>query len=241
MATNNAINNTLPSGITVSGGAVAINSGTSAFGLSTDASATTVSIANGGAVKAITIGSTNTTSSMVLQSGSGNIVHNTGLTVDSSGRTTNGAQPAFYAYNSAGATNVTGDSTAYTVVFDTAVINQGSYYNTGTSLFTAPITGLYFFATSIDYNNIAAGHTTAQLSVQVTGTSSSGSLISYNNPAAIKGGGSTVVQSASLLIKMTSADTAKVVLQVVGSTKTIGISSGTASSPACTFAGYLVC
>ena len=73
MAINNSINNSCLGGITVSGGAVAINSGTNALGISTDASATILSIGTGGAVKTITIGSTNTTSTTNLTSGSGGV------------------------------------------------------------------------------------------------------------------------------------------------------------------------
>jgi hypothetical protein len=73
MATNNGINNSCLTGITVSGGAVSVDSGTSACGISTDASATTLSIGTGNAVKTITVGSTNTTSTTNLTSGSGGV------------------------------------------------------------------------------------------------------------------------------------------------------------------------
>ena len=64
MAQNNALNNrsstlTVDNAFTVTTGTVSINSGTSALGISTDASATTVSLATGGAVKGVTLGSTN--------------------------------------------------------------------------------------------------------------------------------------------------------------------------------------
>lgn len=62
---------TVTGAVTTSGGAVTINSGTNALGISTDASATTVSLATGGAVKAVTLGSTNSTSATTVQSGSG--------------------------------------------------------------------------------------------------------------------------------------------------------------------------
>ena len=68
MATNNSWNNT------ITDAAVTINTGTNALSLSTDASATTVTIATGGAVKAVTLGSTNTTSSLTLQSGTGDLL-----------------------------------------------------------------------------------------------------------------------------------------------------------------------
>jgi hypothetical protein len=76
MAENNAINNrsstlTVDNGFVVTTGTTTINSGTSALGISTDASATTVNIATGAAVKTTVLGSTNSTSATTVQSGSG--------------------------------------------------------------------------------------------------------------------------------------------------------------------------
>lgn len=59
--------------ITATNGALTINSGTGALGISTDASATTVSFATGGAVKTVTLGSTNSTSTTTVQSGTGGV------------------------------------------------------------------------------------------------------------------------------------------------------------------------
>lgn len=83
MATINSINNTIaaanftvPAGsatitgaFTTSGGAVSINSGTASFDMSNDASATTVNIGTGAAVKTVAIGSSNSTSSLSLRFG----------------------------------------------------------------------------------------------------------------------------------------------------------------------------
>jgi len=64
---------TSDAGLTTSGGATTLNSGTNATNISTDASATTVHIATGAAVKTTVLGSTNTTSTTTIQSGSGGI------------------------------------------------------------------------------------------------------------------------------------------------------------------------
>jgi hypothetical protein len=55
-------------------GAITINSGTGALGISTNANATTVSIATGGAAKTLVLGSTNTTSTTTINSGSGGVL-----------------------------------------------------------------------------------------------------------------------------------------------------------------------
>lgn len=77
-STNSTSATTVQSGsgalnVTATGGALTINSGTGALAISNDASATTVTIGTGAAAKTITLGSTNTTSTTNLQSGSGGI------------------------------------------------------------------------------------------------------------------------------------------------------------------------
>ena len=61
------------SAITATNGAITINSGTGTLSVSSDAAATTVNLGTGGAAKTVTLGSTNTTSTTNLQSGSGGI------------------------------------------------------------------------------------------------------------------------------------------------------------------------
>jgi len=58
-------------------------------------------------------------------------------------------QPAFFAYNSTLRTNVTGDGTSYTIVFNTDLLDQNSDYNNTTGVFTAPVTGFYKFFASV--------------------------------------------------------------------------------------------
>ena len=69
MSTNNNWNNQ----IAAANSAILLNSGTNAVNVSTDAFATSVSIATGAGNKTLTLGSTTTTSTTNLQSGSGGI------------------------------------------------------------------------------------------------------------------------------------------------------------------------
>lgn len=57
--------------VTATGGALTINSGIGALAISNDASATTLTIGTGGAVKTVTLGSTNTTSVTTIACGTG--------------------------------------------------------------------------------------------------------------------------------------------------------------------------
>ena len=137
--------------VTSTGGALTINSGVGALAISNDASATTITIGTGGAVKGITLGSTNTTSSTIVQSGTGNVAINTGLTIDSTGRNYNTKQPCFLAYLGTGDNNVTGNGAVYRLGSGNAltkVFDIGNNLNTN-GTFTAPITGKYYFSADV--------------------------------------------------------------------------------------------
>lgn len=246
-STNSTSATTVQSGsgalnVTSTNGALTINSGTGALGISTDASATTVSFATGAAVKGVTLGSTNTTSSTAIKSGTGNVAINSGLTIDSTGRNYNTVQPAFlYNLNSSTSNNVTGDGTTYTVLPATQKFDQGSNFNTGTGTFTAPITGKYQFNWACMVQNIGAGHTTFQLQIKCTNAQYN---FSYLSPTAAQASGNFLEMNGSTLANMTAADTALFQVIVAGSTKTIGVHGNTmdGSNQGFTFvSGFLVC
>ena len=70
---------------------------------------------------------------------------NTAMTIDSSGRVTTPARPAFWAYKA----DNTGIVSTGTYVFNVAPVNVGNCYNTTNGVFTAPVTGLYHFSVSL--------------------------------------------------------------------------------------------
>ena len=73
----------------------------------------------------------------------------------------NQAQTVLYAYLSSETGAVTGDGTAYTVLFDKSTDTSASY-NSGTGLYTIPKTGNWFIGYTIQYDSIASGATTFQ-------------------------------------------------------------------------------
>ncbi len=54
-------------------------------------------------------------------------------------------QPLFSVFLTNVISNVTGDGTVYTIIYDTVIANQGSSFNTGTGTYTAPLTGCHQF------------------------------------------------------------------------------------------------
>ena len=125
--------------------------------------------------------------------------------------------------------NVTGDGTVYTIIYDTSNFDTTSSFNLGTGTFTAPSTGYYFFTLNISTQNVGAAHT-----VGVANIGSGLATLQFNpfGQADSTGRGTMAVNN---LVHMNSGDTLQTSLQISGGTKTISI-GGAASF--CYFSGY---
>jgi len=232
MATQNSLNKTSggftsTGGLANTAGIVAINSTTSACGISTDASATTVLIATGGAVKTVTLGSTNTTSSTIIKSGTGNIAMNSGLTVDSTGRMTNAMQPMFLVGRNADIANITGNNTLYTIPWDTELYDIGS--NFAASTFTAPVTGKYLLST-----NLTAIYSAGYL-YAIVGIYTTSSTYTFNFGPLPGGGVTNLTQNVSAIANMTAGDTAVVKMFWGNAAKTVGVQGNTGAGSVTTY------
>ena len=76
------------------------------------------------------------------------------------------------AYLSTSPTNISGDGTVYTIIFDTVQYDSGSNYNNSNGQFTAPATGKYFVATNVYFTNLSTSYTEITLGVDVNGAGS---------------------------------------------------------------------
>lgn len=140
---------------------------------------------------------------------------NTAVKITTAGEMTKPLQPAFLVTNGTGAADVTGDGTAYTVLWPTEVYDQGGDFATNT--FTAPVTGRYFLQANVFARQIGTAHTPIVLAIVTTArtynatwTTATGTITSY--PLHI-----------CVVADMSATDTAFVRLTVSGSTKTVDI------------------
>lgn len=186
-----------------------------------------IEISKGG-TNAITMA---TATGLVKYDGIGLVTSATAL-LDASNRLINTAQPAFSAYISASATNVTGDGTNYTIAFNGTFFNQGNYFDTGTYKFTAPVTGKYIFNANVLLQQLTAAMTPEFRIVTTNRTFLFGNY-----------GGAWVGNfpiGLSVFCDMNATDTAYAQVLVSGGTKVVD-TYGTAADARTTFSGALIC
>ena len=134
------------------------------------------------------------------------------------GQVVNSTLPACAATPSGTLSNVTGDGTAYTVVLATELYDRGGNFAANT--FTAPVTGLYQFDTTIVYDALGAAHTAVVVNVVTTSITHPMHLI---NGAAARDSGNNLALSGTITLPMTQGDTATMRTTVSGGTKTVNI------------------
>jgi hypothetical protein len=164
----------------------------------------------------------------IQKGGANNILANSVATLNASDYYNNTAQPCFCAIvQASGPSNVTGNGTAYTVIFDTKSFDQSTSYNTSTGIFTAPVTGRYQFNISITMNNVLVANTLGEILLVTTLGTWKLSNANYGVMFEAFSGLQTLGLSASIIVPMTATNTAKVQLNVFGNaTANIGLQNG---------------
>lgn len=149
--------------------------------------------------------------------------------ISSAGIFTNTGQPAFSAYLNTTQSNTTGDGTVATVIFDTKYFDQTNSYNVATGLFTAPVTGIYFFSVTLRLEGITGAATASQFFV-------AGLRTMGWNIGATRDLNNQMYWTGTNLIQLTAGATASIGIYVDQGSKTISVTGSGLSQ----FNGYLV-
>lgn len=141
-------------------------------------------------------------------------------------------QPAFSVYNNTTRTNVTGNSTAYTIPFDQVEFDVGSNLSSG--IFTAPIDGKYFFTYALQISDITTAATVGRMQLDISGTTVDGVVCDYG-ASQISG---TFIYGGTWAGELSAADTVEVVLNIQNEGSDINDVDATVNSR---FGGFLMC
>lgn len=191
-------------------------------GSSANPSFTTVAIAGGG-----TNATSFSTSTGIVSYNGTSLVSSTTLKVNSSNYMTNSSQPLLASYNSTAPTAVTGSGTTYTVIFDTATVNNSSSFSTSTSIFTAPVTGNFLITGVIGIASVSTSNTSGNVTIVSTQRSY---ICGQGNYGAMKDANNNFSLPFQKILPMTSGDLLYITLTVGGSgTNNVGIHSQSTS------------
>jgi hypothetical protein len=197
---------------------------------------------------ATTVGSTTGASATTVQSGTGGtainststgaVTINSGPSISSAGIYINTVQPLFSVYLTGVASNVTGNGTQYTILFSGVLANQGSYYASGTGLFTAPVTGNYQFNTTVGVGSI-----TVATQGYIRFVDNSGFLyeVAAFNPMNTVAMGNRATFGGSVLLHLNAGQTLGVTITTTGEgSNSNSVFGGTGSPFVTTFGGMLI-
>jgi hypothetical protein len=145
---------------------------------------------------------------------------NDSLLVANSGVITQPYQPCFRVYIAFTKTAVTGDGTPYPVIFDTIAFDTGSHYNTGTGIYTAAVTGKYFFSGILQLVGLLTSHTRIEWSITTSSSDIKGRHDFTSNPF------TKMTLPISGILEMNASDSAYVTVTVYSSTKVVDILEG---------------
>jgi hypothetical protein len=143
---------------------------------------------------------------------------------------------AFLAYVNTVISNVTGDGTAYTIIYDTKNFDLATNFSTGTGLFTAPISGRYLFTYVSNLGSLSAGVT-----VVISGFIINGTTLWRGEELPQDALTSTCGSGASIMFNLSVNDTVGIQVQAMGGTKTANVRGVEGGVFLNHFSGRLVC
>lgn len=168
-------------------------------------------------------------SSALTVSGSASLLGDITLGSNSSDQTvSNGqwiTQPnmiAVHAYNSTLRTNVLGNSTFYTVVFDTERADRSAAFNSSTTL-TIQKTGLYDWAGSVSMTGLTSAHGNTKIQIISSNITLTPSFLNGALGGAAGPTGDLTLAFVAMSVPHTSGETVTVRVQIVGGSTTVDV------------------
>lgn len=147
----------------------------------------------------------------------------------------------FNAYLSADTAAETGDSTAYTIVFDTETLDNDSVYDHTTGIFTAPVDGDYLLSYNIAYMAIATGAQTFDIVIRCNGLDyGHQTWPTLNKLANFYGANNWTTAKNVAIIPMLATQTASVIVTGIGGAKVDKIAGPVGSNNPSSFYGFLI-
>lgn len=137
--------------------------------------------------------------------------------------------------------NVTGNGTFYTIPFDRVLVNQSGAFNTATGIFTAPITGNYFFTLHVMFQGMNAAHIEGAAIIWINGGAVK--YVDDINPWFIRDDQIQASSQVTAIHPLTAGDTVQGVGFVSLGTKTVNIQNNQFTPPndfRTWFSGYLM-
>jgi hypothetical protein len=152
-------------------------------------------------------------------------------------------QPAFFSYLSTNLINAVPQNSNYTVVFDTIVYDQNNNYSTTSGIFTAPITGVYYF-TSVSTVTGTLGNGATEIRYIIIGSGTNESFRAYkaNPQTAPSVDNSNLTLGGQAFIRLNAGDTIQMqIAQFNGNSNTTLLGGAPSSNAVTFFQGFLVC
>jgi len=167
----------------------------------------------------------------------GDTLQDSTVTVTDNGEMVNTSQPCFAASLTATASNVTGDGTNYQIVFNNEIFDQNSDFDTGTGVFTAPVTGKYYISGTVSLTGLTTSHNDWLIQLDMSNNTNQQPV--RVDPGQILLSGGTNL-SFSRIVDMDALDTLNLNTQVSGSTAVVDVQGGSGLRYTC-LTGALIC
>ena len=160
------------------------------------------------------------------------------IQADTSGNVTFPISARFNAYQAAAQSNVTGDGTSATIIFDTNIFDTQNGYNNGTGIYTIPSsipTGSWYFYAKVTLTGITSSHTTATFTI----FNPNRGLFYTLNPSTMRDANNEVTLSVGGYMNgLGSSSQIRASIQVSGGAKVVGTKA--TGDNWCDFGGYFI-